>query len=136
MATLVVDAYEGQDVAIFYAPGDYLNSDMPEEKDARLKLQIEFMDIMCEVNPDNIPNIWYKNLNKVLYFRIMKVLYGCIELDILWYDLYGNTLKELGFVINPYDQCIENKKWMKRNVRFAGILTPTRCTTSTQESIK
>ena len=75
MATLVVDAYEGQDVAIFYAPGDYLNADMPEEKDARLKLQIEFMDIMCEVNPDNIPNIWYKNLNKVLYFRIMKVLY-------------------------------------------------------------
>ena len=38
MKNLVVDAYEGQDVAIFYAPGDYLNADMPEEKDARLKL--------------------------------------------------------------------------------------------------
>ena len=67
------------------------------------------MDIMHEVNPDHIPNIWYKNGNKVLYFRVTKVLYGCIELDILCYHLYGNTLKELRFVINPYDQCIKNK---------------------------
>ena len=75
MATLVVDAYEGQDVAIFYAPGEYFNAYITEEKDVRIKLQGEFMDIMREVNPDHIPNIWYKNGNKVLYFRVTKVLY-------------------------------------------------------------
>ena len=30
MATLVVDAYEGQDVTIFDVPGAYLNADIPD----------------------------------------------------------------------------------------------------------
>ena len=27
----------------------------------------------------------------------------------LWYELYSNTLKGMGFKINPYDRCIANK---------------------------
>ena len=38
MATLVVDAYEGQDVAIFYDPGEYFNAYITEDKDVRIKL--------------------------------------------------------------------------------------------------
>ena len=45
----------------------------------------------------------------MLYFRILNALYGFIESDLLWYDLYENTLKYLSFVINPYDQCVANK---------------------------
>ena len=51
------------------------------------------MDIMCDVNPDHIPNIRYKNGRKLIYLRVLKDMYGCIELDILWYDPYLNTLK-------------------------------------------
>ena len=40
---------------------------------------------------------------------LFKVLYVCIELYLLWYELYANTLKDLGFVINPYDLCAANK---------------------------
>ena len=61
------------------------------------------------MNPYHIPNIRYKNGKKVLYLKILKTLYGYIESAILWYDLYVYTLKELVFVINPYDRCVENK---------------------------
>ena len=40
------------DVAIFYVTGSYLNSDMTDKKDSRIKLEGEFVDIMCNVNPE------------------------------------------------------------------------------------
>ena len=43
---------------------------------------------------------------KVLYLRLLKALYICMEYAILWYDLYSKTLKPQGFLINPYDRCI------------------------------
>ena len=39
MATLVVDAYEGQDVSIFDVLATYLNVDMSDEKDARINME-------------------------------------------------------------------------------------------------
>ena len=101
METLVIDAYEGQYVAIFNVPGTYWNRDIPDKKYVGIKLQGKYENITCDVNPDHIPNIWYKNGNKVLYLSILKALYECIEWAILWYNLYANTLKELGFLINP-----------------------------------
>ena len=38
-------------MAIFDVPGAYLNADMLEDKFVLLKLEDEFVDIMCEVNP-------------------------------------------------------------------------------------
>ena len=46
---------------------------------------------------------------KMIYLRILKALYGCIKSALLWHDLYANTLKELGFVVNPYYQLVTNK---------------------------
>ena len=57
MATLVVDEYEGRDVTIFDVLGAYLNADMPDDKYFRLKLEGEFVYIMCDVNIYHIPNI-------------------------------------------------------------------------------
>ena len=58
MSILVVDAYECHDVVIFDVPEAHLNIDMTNEKDVRLRLEGELMDIMCDMNPDLIPNIW------------------------------------------------------------------------------
>ena len=95
-----MDAYEGLYVVIFDVLGEYLNAYMPDEKYVRIKLEGEFVYIMCDVNPDLIPNIRYKNGKKVIYLMILKYLYGRIELALIWYDLYVDNLKELGFVIN------------------------------------
>ena len=109
MSPLVVDTYEGHNVEIIDFTGEYLNADIPDDKDVRLKLEGKLVDNMCNVNPYQIPNNRYKNVREVLYLSIMKALYGCIESDILWYDPYANTLKEWGFAKNPYDQCVTNK---------------------------
>ena len=93
MSTLVVDAYEGRYVRIFDVPGAYLNADIPDEKDVRLKFEGEFVHIMCYVNLDNIPNYCSENVNKVLYLNMMKYIHGYIELALLWYDFYVNILK-------------------------------------------
>ena len=92
VSCVAVDSYEGRDVAIFNVIGSYLNANTHDEKYVRLNLEDKFMDIMCDVNPDHIPNIRYENGNMVL-LRILKSLYVCIESALLWYELYANTLK-------------------------------------------
>ena len=73
---------------IFDVPGSYLNSDMPKEKCILLKIEGEFADIMCEVNPRNKKNVCVENGVKVLYLRFLKALYGCMEPALLSYDIY------------------------------------------------
>ena len=50
-ASIINDAHEERDVVNFYVPGAYLNTDMLEDKFILLKIEGEFVDIMCEVNP-------------------------------------------------------------------------------------
>ena len=45
----------------------------------------------------------------MIYLRLCKALYGCIKSALLWYDLLSLTLVEMGFQINPYDECVTNK---------------------------
>ena len=40
---------------------------------------------------------------------MLRALYGCLELALLWYDLYSSTLCKLGFTLNDYDKCVANK---------------------------
>jgi hypothetical protein len=61
------------------------------------------VDIMCGVIIEYLKDVRLENGKKVLYLRILKALYGCIESALLWYNLYVTTLKDMGFVVNPYD---------------------------------
>ena len=33
----------------------------------------------------------------------------CVKTALLWYELYVDTLKNLGFELNPYNLCVANK---------------------------
>ena len=46
----MIYAQEGRDKAIFDTPGAYLNSNMPKGKAVLLKLEVKFVDIICDVN--------------------------------------------------------------------------------------
>ena len=54
-------------MAIFDVPGAYLKSDMPEDKLILLNIEDEFVDIMCEVNPEHKKHVCADNELKVLY---------------------------------------------------------------------
>ena len=105
---LIIDAHEGRDVVIFDFSGSYLNTDMPEDKFILLNIEGEFVEIMYKVNPKHKKNVRVENGVKVLYLRLIKALYGCMESALLWYDLYSKTLKSQGLLINPYYRYIEN----------------------------
>jgi Reverse transcriptase (RNA-dependent DNA polymerase) len=107
MYTLLVDAKERCDVATADVVGAYLNADMPDF--TLMKLTGVTVDIMIEVDNMYKGIITYKNNKPVLYLQLKKALYGCVQSAILWYDLFSNTLKVMGFELSPYDPCVANK---------------------------
>ena len=62
-----------------------------------LRIRVEFVDIICEVNPEYKPYVKYENGKNVLYVKVLKDIYGCIDSDMLWYSFYVNTFKYLRF---------------------------------------
>lgn len=99
--------YENRDVATADVVGAYLHANMDDF--TLLKLQEDVVEIMCEVNPMYIDFVVIENGKKVLYLLLLKALYGCVRSALLWYELFHNTLRALGFVLNPYDPCVANK---------------------------
>ena len=110
LTTLLIATYEGRSVVSFDVPGAFLQADMPDDKLVLLVLRGEFVDYMCKVNPDHLPNVQIgKKGKKVLYMRVVKAIYGCIESALQWYKLFKDTLEKDGFELNPYDLCVANK---------------------------
>lgn len=109
IASLMIDAYEKRFLATFDVPGAYLHADWPAHKIMLLKFEGVFVDIICEMDASYKSEVRTENSKKVLYVKLQKALYGCVESALLWYDLYSKTLRKLGFCINPYNKCIANK---------------------------
>ena len=99
--TLVIDAYEGRDIATFDIPGAYLHALMPKDKQFILKLKGQFVDIMCDINPEYKQHVRTERGKKVLYLLTLMTLYGCIESAMLWYSLYKETIESEGYELNP-----------------------------------
>jgi len=98
-----------RDVAVFDVPGAYLQTPMPDDKNILMIIRGQFVDILCDVNPKYREHVRIINGKKVLYVKVLRAIYGCIESAMLWYDLYSNTLMEMVFILNPYDRCTANK---------------------------
>jgi hypothetical protein len=107
MMTLVIDAMEDRAVGTGDVPGAYLHADMDDF--VILKLTGEMVDIFCQMNSEYEQYVTFENGKKVIYLQLLKALYGCIKSAMLWYNLFTDTLKSEGFVLNPYDPCIANK---------------------------
>ena len=106
-------------MAIFDVPRMYLNAKIPDGKVAILKIEGEFVDIICRVNPEFLPDVRYENGKNVLYERILKALYGMIKSALLWYTLYVTVLKKEGFILNPYNKCVANKMYNEKKCTIA-----------------
>ena len=109
ISTLLIDVFEEHDVAICNIPGAYLHAKMPEEHQVILKIKGQFVDIMCQVNKEFEKDVMFENGVKVLYLKVIRAIYGCIQSALLWYNLYSATLEKEGYKINPYDRCVANK---------------------------
>ena len=52
----------------------------------------EFVYVMCEVNPEHITYVRYENGKKVLCVNILRAIYLCIKLELLWYKLFSENV--------------------------------------------
>ena len=68
LAQLMIDVFEERAMEIFDVPGAYLNPIIPEDKFVLLKLEDEFVDIMCEVNSEFIKD-FQQEFNKRYYIK-------------------------------------------------------------------
>jgi hypothetical protein len=107
MLSLLIDAHEQRDVATADVAGAYLHAEM--EDFTLLKMEGESVDIMCDVCEDYRKYVCVENGKKVLYLKLLKALYGCVQSALLWYELFSSTLQVAGYELNPYDTCVANK---------------------------
>jgi Reverse transcriptase (RNA-dependent DNA polymerase) len=107
MYTLLIDAKERRDVATADVVGAYLNADM--DQFTVMKLTGDAVNIMIQVDSSYAQFVSRENNKPVLYLQLKKALYGCVRSALLWYELFANTLLDMGFELNPYDSCVANK---------------------------
>ena len=69
----------------------------------------DFVKIMSSVNNKYTPHVIYEGKTKFLYMKVLRSIYGCLELVMLCYNLNVTTLKGIGFELNTYDICVANK---------------------------
>ena len=108
LGTMAIDAAEERHIAIADVTGAFLKADM--DKFVLVKLQGPAIEVLLKVNRKRYENFVTKEKKKnVLYIKLLKAMYGTLKAPLLWYTLFTNTLKEDGFIINEYDNCVANK---------------------------
>ena len=107
MLSILIDALERRDVATADVAGAYLHAHMKDF--TLLKVEGPSVDKLCDVSPEYKKFVCYEDGKKVLYLKLLKALYGCVQSALLWYELFSGTLKNMGFKLNPYDTCVANK---------------------------
>ena len=104
-----IDAREERAVVTCDIPGAYLHCKMDEL--CHVLLEGVLVDLYIKVNPSAAPMVettkWGK---KRLYTRMHKALYGHMKSGKLFLMNISGKLKDLGFIPNPDDLCVLNKK--------------------------
>jgi Reverse transcriptase (RNA-dependent DNA polymerase) len=106
MLSIIIYALERRNVATADVVGAYLKAYMKDF--VLMKFTGASVDILCAMNPGHLKFVVVEKGVKTLYVRLDSAIYGCVTSALLWYNLFTNTLKEIGFVLNPYDPCIAN----------------------------
>jgi hypothetical protein len=86
MLSLLIGATEHRDVATADVAGAYLPAKMKDF--TLLKMEGESVEIMCNVCEDYRKYVCHENGKKVLYLKLLKALYGCVQSALLWYKLF------------------------------------------------
>jgi hypothetical protein len=87
----------------------YLNADM--ESEVFMWIPEPIASVLCEREPSFKP---FLHTNKQgqgrVLVQLLKAQYGCVESARLWYEHISKAIIEQGFQINPFDQCIFQRK--------------------------
>jgi len=109
----VIEAEEGRDVATCDIPNAFIQTDIEEfnskGNQTIMKIRGACVDILCAMDPCYREYVVYEGKHKLLYVHITKAIYGLLVSAMLFYMKLVKDLKNIGFVLNPYDPCVANK---------------------------
>ena len=74
-----------------------------------VKLEVDKVKIMCDVNKHHIRHVACENNRKVQRLVLNKELICYVQSAILWHTFFSSTLLDVGFTLNPCDMCVANK---------------------------
>jgi len=109
MYSCIIDAKEIRYVVVTDIPGAFLHADMDEN--VHMILEGTIAELIFKLNPSMYrKHIWYTHKGKPMhYVQLKKTLYRTLQAALLFWRLLSDTLKEWGFKIKEYDQCMVNK---------------------------
>jgi len=105
LSVIAQAAAKGHKVMSFDIGQAYLNADM--NADVFVYVAKEVAEVVCELDPSYVK---FLEPDGKLLVKLDKALYGCIESAKLWYLHFKGSLEELGYVANPMDNCVFNRK--------------------------
>ena len=114
LITAVIDAKQNRDVMTCDIPNAFVQTEMKKtRKGERVVMKIcgALVDILTEMDYDKFdPFVTYEKGHKVLYVVMSKALYGMLDSSLLYYKKFRKDIEEMGYIVNPYDPCVANKK--------------------------
>jgi hypothetical protein len=111
LITGVIDAKQLRDVMTLDIPNAFVQTKLALDGDKIImKIRGQLVDILLELCPGVYDKyVIYVGLQKVLYVRMLKALYGMIIASILYYKKFRKDIEAIGFEVNPYDICVANR---------------------------
>ena len=99
-------------MAIIDIPNAFVNTRIENKKDIVIvRLRGKLAELMVATAPEIYKK--YVSVNckgeLVLYVEALNTLYGIMKSALLFYLKFVKNLKSIGFELNPYDPCVDNK---------------------------
>ena len=107
LLTAAVDAKERREVAVIDVPGAFMQADMDEI--VHVRFTGEMVGILLAIDESYRAYVCYEKGEMILYVELLKALYGTLKAAWLFWEQLTSKLKEWGFIMNPYDDCVGNK---------------------------
>jgi hypothetical protein len=110
LLTSLADAQENRDVAIVDIPNAFIQIVMENNEDkVVMRIRGHMVDVLVKVAPRVYgPYVSTDNQGrKQLLVECLNAIYGTMVASLLYYHKFTRSLKNQGYVMNPYDPCVE-----------------------------
>ncbi|CAJ1965957.1 unnamed protein product [Cylindrotheca closterium] len=111
--TCVIDAHKGRDIMTLDVPNAFIQTYMPDAKEGEDRVYMKITGMMVQILIDMAPEyckyVVLENGKREIYVRVLRAVYGMLQLSLLFYNQFQSDLEAKGFVFNLYDPCVANK---------------------------
>ena len=102
-------------------PNTFIQTDIKKEDTVIIRLKGKPAELLVRTAPELYRKYitFDKRGKPVLYVEAWKAIYGTLKAALLFYLKLRKDLEKKGFIINPYDPCIANKKIGEKQMTIA-----------------